>query len=176
MSITDKVNGRGNVNRIVLITTILFLVFTAFSSIYTYADGTGIALDPESISGEHGKEGNVLSQYGFAVFTDESMARMKDIKEKKKADQKQMVSNLFAVDWQGTGSYDKEVRDTINEGKLFTKVNTGVESDSKISHIGIDTMKVINAFIVGTMMCLISVIFIRWRRKKHENIHNNRAR
>lgn len=115
MSITDKVKGRGNVNRIVLITTILFLVFTSFSSIYAYADGAGIALDPESISGEHGKEGNILSQYGFAVFTDESMASMKDIKEKKEADQKQMVSNLFAVDWQGTGSYDREVRDTINE-------------------------------------------------------------
>ena len=106
MNITDKVKGRGNVNRIVLITTILFLVFTAFSSIYTYADGTGISLDPESISGEHGKEGNILSQYGFAVFTDESMANMKDIKEKKEADQKQMVSNLFAVDWQGVGIYD----------------------------------------------------------------------
>lgn len=176
MSITDKVKGRGNVNRIVLITTILFLVFTAFSSIYAYADGTGISLDPESISGEHGKEGNILSQYVFAVFTDESMANMKDIKEKKEADQKQMVSNLFAVDWQGTGSYDKEVRDTINEGKLFTKVNTGVESSSKTGHIGIDTMEVVDVLIVGIMMCIISVIFIRWRRKKHENIHNNSAR
>ena len=104
------------------------------------------------------------------------MANMKDIKEKKEADQKQMVSNLFAVDWQGTGSYDKEVRDTINEGKLFTKVNTGVDSSSKTGHIGIDTMRVIDVLIVGTMMCLISVIFIRWRRKKHENIHNNSAR
>ena len=174
MSITDKVKGRGNVNRIVLITTILFLVFTAFSSIY--ADGAGIALDPESISGEHGKEGNILSQYGFAVFTDESMASMKEIKEKKEADQKQMVSNLFAVDWQGTGSYDREVRDTINKGELFSNVNTGTESTSKTSNIGIDTMKVIDVLIVGAMMCIISVIFIRWRRKKHENIHNNSAR
>ena len=176
MSITDKVKGRGNVNRIVLITTILFLVFTAFSSIYAYADGAGIALDPESISGEHGKEGNILSQYGFAVFTDESMASMKEIKEKKEADQKQMVSNLFAVDWQGTGSYDREVRDTINKGELFSNVNTGTESTSKTSNIGIDAMKVIDVLIVGTMMCIISVIFIRWRRKKHENIHNNSAR
>ena len=176
MSITDKVKGRGNVNRIVLITTILFLVFTAFSSIYTYADGAGIALDPESISGEHGKEGNILSQYGFDVFTDESMASMKEIKEKKEADQKQMVSNLFAVDWQGTGSYDREVRDTINKGELFSNVNTGKESTSKTSNIGIDTMKVIDVLIVGAMMCIISVIFIRWRRKKHENIHNNSAR
>ena len=73
-------------------------------------------------------------------------------------------------------SFDKEVRDTINEGKLFTKVNTGVESSSKTGHIGIDTMRVIDVLIVGAMMCLISVIFIRWRRKKHENIHNNSAR
>jgi len=176
MSVTDKVKSRGNVRGIVLLATILFLVFTVYPPTCIYADEPGIVIDLESISGESEKEGNVLSQYGFAVFTDESMSRMKKIKDNKESKQKRMVSGLFSSDWQGTGTYDKEVQETINEGNLFANVNTGEESTANKRTAGALPNKMIDTFALGITMCLISVAVIRWRRKKHENSHNDSAR
>lgn len=174
MGITDR--DKGNAYCIVLFATILFLILIAWHPAYIYATDNKLIIDPESISGGNDKEGNVLAEYGFVVFTEESMSNMREIKNKKEKDQIQMVAGLFGNKWKGSTNYDKEVKAVIKSGNLFEKVDTGIETKGDPGMNPHGTRKLSRIIIVAVLMSIMSLVVIRWNRKKYENNHNIRTK
>ncbi len=176
----EKVTAMKRINSVVkrsiaAAAAIFLFVFFALQPPYASAVEDTFRVNPESISGESEKEGNILSEYGFAVFTKESMSKIKAEKEKAESTQRQMVDGLFQSEWKGTESYDMEVQELADEADLFSMVDTGVETEEEITDEFILSEKMRKIIAGGILMCLISVLVIRWNRKKYERNHYNRA-
>ncbi len=176
MDVTGIFRKKDDAYGVVLFLTILFMMFIAFNSADIYAANNKLIIDPESISVDNDKEGNVLAEYGFAVFTEESMLDMHSIKSRKEKERKQMVSGLFESKWKGSTNYDKEVKEVIKSAALFEKVNTGVEMTGDTGINPREMQKWRRRILVILLMCIMSEVAVRWNRKRYENNHNVRTR
>lgn len=158
------------------ILTVLIFSFIFINPISVLAesqDPGALLIDPESISGENEKEGSILAEYGFSFFTEESMSEMQAVKEKEEQARQDTVDGLFSNEWNEIDNYDKYVNEVIKAGNLFSNVNTGVETVSEVDN-GYDSIsKWIKIGATGMLMCLISIIVIIYRRKRHEHKYNN---
>lgn len=171
MSDSKSFNGKRNKLYIIIFLVMFSLLFAVYSA-KVYADDEEddvLVIDPESLSVEYEKTGNVLAEYGFAVFTEESMKDTQAIKDKRAAEQKQMVSGLFTSEWDGKEKYDKDVRKVIEAGNLFETVNTGVEIDETVTAHHRVTARGTAAIMSMLLACFISAAVISWKRKKHES-------
>ena len=176
MIVIYRLRSKSNICKIALFIVLIFLIFIAYMPTCIYANDNKLIINPESISGENEKEGNVLAEYGFAVFTNDSMVSMHTIKSNKEKEQVQIISGLFNGEWKGIINYDKEVNNTLKSFSLFDKVDTGVEveSNKEINNLFIQKYKKIALCIILT--CIMSTVVIKWNRKKYENNHNLRTR
>ena len=176
MGVTDRSKNKSSAYYITLFASIFFLMFISCSYIDTYANENKLVIDPESISGKNDKEGNVLAEYGFPVFTEESMLNMRAIKIQKEKEQIQMVSGLFENKREASTNYDKELKKLIKSGDLFKKVDTGVEmtGDAEINPRDIQKWRM--RILAVILMCVMSAAAVRWNRKKYENNCNIRTR
>ncbi len=176
MIVIYRLRSKSKICKIALFIVLIFLIFISYMPTCIYANDNKLIINPESISGENEKEGNVLAEYGFAVFTNDSMVSMHTIKSNKEKEQVQIISGLFNGEWKGIINYDKEVNNTLKSFSLFDKVDTGVEveSNKEINNLFIQKYKKIALCIILT--CIMSTVVIRWNRKKYENNHNLRTR
>ena len=176
MIVIYRLRSKSKICKIALFIVLIFLIFISYMPTCIYANDNKLIINPESISGENEKEGNVLAEYGFAVFTNDSMMSMHTIKSNKEKEQVQIISGLFNGEWKGIINYDKEVNNTLKSFSLFDKVDTGVEveSNKEINNLFIQKYKKIALCIILT--CIMSTVVIRWNRKKYENNHNLRTR
>lgn len=150
-----------------------FILINPISVLAEPSDPGVLLIDPESISGENEKEGSILAEYGFSVFTEESMSEMQAVKEKEEKARQDAVDGLFSNEWNEIDNYDKYVNEVIKAGNLFSNVNTGVEIVSEEDSGYGSTSKWIKIGATGMLMCLISIIVIMYRRKRHEHKYNN---
>ena len=174
MQVRLKTKTRCCLQSIVIILAILFFTVFIIQSYHAYAEGE-LIIDPDSISGESQKEGNILAELGFVVFTEESMSYMSAIKEREQNELHQTVEALFDSDWNGAENYDKAVKEIIVAGNLFSKVNTGVQTREETDFSTEASNKWMQFALTGIMMCVFSLLGIRWRRKRYEHNRNNRA-
>lgn len=158
------------------ILTVLMFSFALINPLSVLAESKDpgvLLIDPESISGENEKEGSILAEYGFSFFTEESMSEVQAVKEKEEQDRQDTVDGLFSSEWNEIDNYDKYVNEVIKAGNLFSKVNTGVETVSEEDRGYGGISKWIKIGATGMLMCLISIIVIVYRRKRHEHKYNN---
>lgn len=173
MRVTNKHSNRKRCKSIVYIFTILFFGILLIYHFPVYAEGE-VIIDPESISGDNDKEGNVLAESGFVVFTEESMSYMQAIKEREKAELDRTVDELFEREWDEIENYDKKVKETIDAGNLFSTVNTGVEIIDEQYENSFSFEK-FHILLVVLIMTVMSASVISWRRIRNEHKRNNRA-
>ena len=96
MIVIYRLRSKSNICKIALFIVLIFLIFISYMPTCIYANDNKLIINPESISGENEKEGNVLAEYGFAVFTNDSMVSMHTIKSNKEKEQVQiMICTLF---------------------------------------------------------------------------------
>ena len=147
-----------------------------YTEAYAASDESGkLIIDPESISGMDNKEGNMLLEYEYAVFTNESMAKMQESREGKEREMQRIVDNLFSGEWNEIENYDAEVTEIIKAADLFSYIGTVTEARDAAYTDSAKIKKYLPVILTTMLTVIISAVCIGYIRKRNEYKRNNRA-
>lgn len=163
----------------VLLTVVLIVGMLGLKTGMSFGESPepgSLVIDPNSISTDNEKEGNILAEQGFSFFTEESMSEMNAAKEKEEKARQEAIDGLFLEERQDVENYDEYVNEVIKAGDLFSSVNTGVEIvESEGAGRSLSPFWMRN-IVTGILMCLISAVAIAYIRKRNESKRNNKTR
>jgi hypothetical protein len=176
--ITEKDTAIMRAIRVLLTVVLIFgmLGLKAGMSFGESPEPGSLVIDPNSISTDNEKEGNILAEQGFSFFTEESMSEMNAAKEKEEKARQEAIDGLFLEDRQDIENYDEYVNEVIKAGDLFSSVNTGVEIVEPEGAGRSLSPFWMRSIVTGILMCLISAVAIAYIRKRNESKRNHKTR